>query len=158
MLTNETVFNGTKVKDHVTFFLEVELSYFICVFLGMRPLSSCQIIWPSDLGSNLWPTCLWTLTFAIMYNVWTNRDSAFIFYMCSPCDETFPFIPIYIWPCDFNHDLWPTFLKRLTFTITFEPLEVGLSYFAYRYLVMRHFHSNQIFDPQTLTMTPWPLT
>ena len=36
------------------------------------------------------------------------------------------------WPCHLHRDLWPTYLKTLTFAITFEPLVIGLSYSLWR--------------------------
>ena len=43
--------------------------------------------------------------------------------------------------------------KTLTFTITFEPLKVGLSFFTCTFLMMRPCHSYQNFDLVTLNET-----
>ena len=50
--------------------LEVELSYFMCTFIVMGPLRSCQKFWPSDLH----PTYLKT------FNFWTVRDKGLHFW------------------------------------------------------------------------------
>ena len=59
------------------------------------------------------------LNFNLCHNVWTNRDRAFIFQMCIPCDGTFPFI-LKFWPSDLDLGLLPTYLKTVTLVITFE--------------------------------------
>ena len=63
--------------------------------------------------------------------------------MYIPCDE--------FWLNDL--DLWPTYMKTLSFAITFEPLEVELSYFLCTFFVMRPFQSIQKFGLVTLTMS-----
>ena len=100
-----------------------------------------------------------TLTFDLLlkklnlgHNFWTKRDRAFIFHKCIPCGKTFLSIPNFLtsWP-------WPWLLtyfwKNLTLAITFEPKEIGLSYFTCVFLVARPFCQYKIFWPW-----PWLLT
>ena len=56
--------------------LEVELSYFTCIFFVIMPLRSSQKNWPSNLDLDLWPTYLTTLTLAYF---WFGRDRDVIF-------------------------------------------------------------------------------
>ena len=92
-----------------------------------------------------------TLTFDLLlkklnlgHNFWTKRDRAFIFHMCISCGKTFLSIPKFStsWP-------WPWLLtyfwKNLTLAITFEPKEIGLSYFTCVFLVARPFCWYQYF-------------
>ena len=51
---------------------------------------------------------------------------AFIFHMFISCKKTFLFLNKNDLS-DLDHDLWPTYLKTLTFAIAFVPIEVGLS-------------------------------
>ena len=77
-------------------------------------------LWPSS-----WPLTYIYKNFNLSHNFWTIWGRASIFHMCIPCEKAFLFISNY-WPNDL--DLWPTWLKTLTFAITFDPLEVGLWY------------------------------
>ena len=58
------------------------------------------------------------------------------------------------WPCD----LWTAFLKTLTFTITFEPIEVLVLYISCAFLVMMLIHSYHKFWPSCSYLDPviWP--
>ena len=103
-----------------------------------------------------------TLTFDILlkklnlgHNFWTKRDRAFIFHMCISCDKTFLPIPKFLTP-------WPRpwlltyFWKNLTLAITFEPEEIGLSYFTCLFLMARPFCWKQNFLPRDLDLDFWP--
>ena len=115
-------------------------------YIFSRFLRIYVIFVPRTLNLNRLPL------FNLSHNFWTIRDRAFIFYMCIPYKRPFHSYQIF-WPCDLDHDLWrPTCLKTFTFALTFEQLEVGLSYSTCTFLVMRHFHSYQNFSP----MWPWP--
>ena len=87
------------------------------------------------------------------HNFLTKRERALILHMCIPCDKTFLLIPKFLtsWP-------WPSLLtyfwKNLTLAITFEPKEIGLSYFTCVFLVARPFCRYQIFLPCDLDF--WP--
>ena len=57
------------------------------------------------------------------------------------------------WPCD----LWTAFIKTLNFTITFDPIEVLLSYSSCAFLVMKLINSYHKFWPSCsyiCTLTP----
>ena len=58
------------------------------------------------------------------------------------------------WPCD----LWIAFLKTLTFTITFEPIEVLVLYISCAFLVLMLIHSYNKFWPSCSYLCPviWP--
>ena len=103
-----------------------------------------------------------TLTFDLLlkklnlgHNFWTKRDSAFIFHMCISYDKTFLSIPKFLtsWP-------WPWLLtyfwKNLTLVITFEPKEIGLSYFTCVFLMTRPFCRCQSFWLRNLDLDFWP--
>ena len=103
-----------------------------------------------------------TLTFDLLLkklnlgnNFWTKRDRTFIFHMCISCDKTFLPIPKFLtpWP-------WPWLLtyfwKNLTLAITFEPEEIGLSYFTCLFLMARPFCWKQNFLPPDLDLDFWP--
>ena len=89
------------------------------------------------------------------YNFWTKSDRALILHKCIPCDKTFLLIPKFLtsWP-------WPLLLtyfwKNLTLATTFEPKEIGLSYFTYVLLVARPSCWNQNFLPGDLDLDFWP--
>ena len=86
------------------------------------------------------------------YSFWTKRDKAFILHMWVLYDKTFLFVLkiLILWP-------WPWLLiyfsKNLTLAITFEPKEIGLSYYRHVSLVARPFCVYQKFWPGTLTLT-----
>ena len=88
-------------------------------------------------------------------NFWTKSDRALILHKCIPCDKTFLSIEK-IWLCDLDLDFWPTFWKNLTLATTFEPKEIGLSYFTCVFLVARPSCWNQIFLPRDLDLDFWP--
>ena len=103
-----------------------------------------------------------TLTFDLLlrklnlgHNFWTKRDRAFIFHMCICCDKTFLPIPKFLtsWP-------WPWLLtyfwKNLTLAITFEPKEIGLSYFTCIFVKARPFCRYQNFWLRDLNLDFWP--
>ena len=85
-------------------------------------------------------------------NILTKRDEAFIIHVSILCGKTFQLVPkiLTLWP-------WPWLLtyfwKNLTLALTFEPREIGLSYYAWIFLVARPFcsYQNFNFDPMTLT-------
>ena len=85
------------------------------------------------------------------HNFLTKGDIALILHKCIPCGKTFLSMPKFLtsWP-------WPGLLtyfwKNLTVAITFEPKEIGLSYFTCVFLVARPFRWKQIF----FTLWPWP--
>ena len=90
------------------------------------------------------------------YNFWTKSDRALILHKCMPCDKTFLLIPKFLtsWP-------WPWLLtyfwkKNLTLATTFEPKEIGLSYFTCVLLVARTSCWNQNFFPRDLDLDFWP--
>ena len=132
--------------------LKVGLSYFTCTFLMMRPCHSYQNF---DLVTLNVTFDLHILKFNICHNFSTIRGSAFIFYMYSPCDEAFLFIPnrLTLWPWP-----WPlTFIpENARYAITFEILQVELTYFTCTFLVMRLFRSYQSFWPCDLHHDLWP--
>ena len=107
----------------------------------------------------LWPWP-WSLTyfkknFNLGHSFLTKRGRAFILHMYIPCDKTFPWVPKFLtlWP-------WPWlltyFLKNLTLAITFEPKEIGLSYFTRVFLVARPFCRYQNFWHRDLILDFWP--
>ena len=87
-------------------------------------------------------------------NYTTKRDRAFIFHMCISCGKTFLSIPKFFtwWP-------WPWLLtyfwKNLTLAITFDPKQMGLSYFTCVFLVARPFFWKQNFLPRDLHLDFW---
>ena len=86
------------------------------------------------------------------HNFLTKGDRALILHKCIPCDTTFLSRPKFFtsWP-------WPWLLtyfwKNLTLAKTFEPKEIGLSYFTCLFLVARPFCWKQNFYLMTLTLT-----
>ena len=85
------------------------------------------------------------------HNFLTKGDRALILHKCIPCDKTFPSIPKFLtsWPWTW---LLTYFWKNLTLAITFEPKEIGLSYFTFVFVLARPFCWNQFF----FTSWPWP--
>ena len=89
------------------------------------------------------------------HNFLTKWDKALILHKCIPCDKTFLSIPKFLtsWP-------WPWLLtyfwKNLTLAITFEPKEIGLSYFTSVFLVARPFCWKQNFLPRDHDLNFWP--
>ena len=89
------------------------------------------------------------------YNFWTKSDKALILHKCIPCDKAFLLIPKFLtsWP-------WPWLLtyfwKNLTLATTFEPKEIGLSYFTCVLLVARPSCWSQKFSPCDLDLDFWP--
>ena len=74
--------------------------------------------------------------------------------MCIPYDEAFPFIPKFLtltvtWPLT-------NISENFIYAISFELLEVVLSYFTWPFLVMRPFHSFPNFGPCDLDRDLWP--
>ena len=84
------------------------------------------------------------------YNFWTKSDRALILHKCIPCENPFLLIPKFLtsWP-------WPWLLtyfwKNLTLATTFEPKEIGLSYFTCVLLVARRPVGTKNFYLVTLT-------
>ena len=87
------------------------------------------------------------------YNFWIKRDKAFILLMWVPYDKTFPSVPnilsLWLWLLTY---IW----KNLTLAITFEPKEIGLSYYICGSLVTRPFFPYQKFWPCDLDLDFWP--
>ena len=89
------------------------------------------------------------------HNFLTKGDKGLILYKCIPCDKTFLSIPKFLtsWP-------WPWLLtyfwKNLTLAITFEPKEIGLSYFTCVFVVTRPFCWYQNFWLRDLDLDFWP--
>ena len=94
-------------------------------------------IWLPPASYDVFPTTLVVLSvtlslcgqknFNLGHNFWPVWGMNFIFHMYIPCEG--PFHPYKkFWPSDIDCDLWPTYLKTLTLTITFEPFQVGLSH------------------------------
>ena len=89
------------------------------------------------------------------YNFWTKGDRALILHRYIPCDKTFLLISKFLtsWP-------WPWILtyfwKNLTLVTTFEPKEIGLSYFTCVLLVARPSCWNQNFLRHDLDLDFWP--
>ena len=113
----------------------------------------------------------------LRHNFLTKRDGAFILHLCISCGKTFLVVPENLTP-DLDLDSWPIFLwpdlavdtkifdfvtstlnfdlllkKNLTLAISFEPKEIGLSYFTCVFLVARPFCWKQLFYLVTLTLT-----
>ena len=114
----------------------------MCITLA-RPFCWYQQFWP------------WLLTYFwkklnLGHNFWTKGDRAFILHMCIICGLTFMFVPkmLTLWP-------WPWLLtyfwKDLTLAITFEPREIGLSYYTCVLFVAWPFCWYQQFWPWLLT-------
>ena len=88
--------------------------------------------------------------FNLDHNFVTKGDRALKLHKCILCDKTFLSIPKVLtsWP-------WPWLLtyfwKNLTLAITFEPKEIGFSYFTCVFLVARPFCQYQNFWLLTLT-------
>ena len=115
-----------------------------------------------SVGNKFFYLVTLTLTFDLLlkklnldHNFWTKRDRAFIFHMCISCDKTFlsklKFLTSWPWPW-----LLTYFWKNLTLAITFEPKEIGLSYFTCVFLVARPFCWKQNFLPHDLDLDFWP--
>ena len=89
------------------------------------------------------------------HNFLTKWDKALILHKCISCDKTFLSIPKFLtsWP-------WPWLLtyfwKNLTLAITFEPKEIGLSYFICVFLVTRPFCRYQNIWLHDLDLDFWP--
>ena len=89
------------------------------------------------------------------HNLLTKGDRALILHKSIPCDKTFLSKPKFLtaWP-------WPWLLtyfwKNLTLAITFEPKEIGLSYFTCVFLVARPFCRYQNFWLRDLDLDFWP--
>ena len=85
-------------------------------------------------------------------NFLTKSDTALILHRCIPCDKTFlsirKFLTLWPWPW-----LLTNFWKNLTLATTFEPKEMGLSYFTCVFLVARPSCWNKNFYLVTLTLT-----
>ena len=112
-------------------FWTIGLLYFTCTFLVLRSFRSYQKFWPL-----LWPLTFISENFYICRNFLTIKGRVLIFHKYIPCNGPFSSYQK-ISPCD----LWHTYLKTLTFAITFYPLEEGLSYLTCTFLMMRHFCS-----------------
>ena len=72
-------------------------------------------------------------------NFWTVSVTALIFHMNNPCDDTFPWIPLFftLWPWPWS---WTHFLKTLTLLITFKQWVLELWYFTWIFSVIRPFY------------------
>ena len=111
-----------------------------------------------SVDTNIFDFMTLTLTFDLLlkklnlgHNFLNKRDKAFIFHMCTSCDKTFPSIPKFLISCPW---LLTYFWKKLTLAITFEPTEIGLSYFTCVLLVARVFLLETKFLPSDLDF--WP--
>ena len=98
----------------------------------VRPFPSYSFILfflPCGLDRDLWLTYIKTLSCQIFdlvtlietlnQHIWkvkhlpeifTIRSWFFKFYMYFYCDQTLPSVQMF-WPCNFDRDLWPTYLK-----------------------------------------------
>ena len=90
----------------------LELWYFSWIFLVIRPFSGYNYFLPCDLDLVVWPIFE---NFNLANNFWAVRARALIFYMCIPCDKTFPWVPLFftMWP-------WPS-----CFTYFFENFKLA---------------------------------
>ena len=138
----------------ITFELkEIRHSYSIWGFFVTRPFCPYQKFWPFDLDLDFWPTFEKELN--LDYNFWTKRNKAFKLHMWVPCDKIFLSIPkcLTLWP-------WPWLLtyfkKNLILAITFEPKEIGLSYYICGFLVIRPFCPYHTFWLCDLGLDFWP--
>ena len=138
--------------------LKLELSYFTYTFLVMRPFWSCQQFWPSDLDDDICPTYL-KKNFNLGRDFWTVRDRDIIFIIKAQFTKPFQMKPRLF---TLIPSSWPlTYIKKnLIFAITFELLEVELSYFRCTFLVIKSFQSgcdlvtlNVNFDLHTTSYT-----
>ena len=116
-----------QLLNHYRYSFKFILFIFHMHILVIRPFRSCKKNWPSDLDRGIWPKISKTLNHR--HNVWTVRDRNFIFWQINPAYGTLSndtrLITFWSW-------LWHlTYIsKTLTFSITFEPLEVDISYFT----------------------------
>ena len=140
------------------------LSYYTCVFLVRRPLCLYQKFWPRSRSRNLSVGTkifdLVTLTFDLLLRKlnlrhnfkWIQRDKIFISCMDILCGKTFLTVPKFLipWP-------WPPtltyFWKNLTLALTFEPKEIGLSYYACVFLWANLSVCTKMFIPWPPTLT-----
>ena len=129
---------------------EIGLSYFTCVFLVAK----------LPVGTKFFYLVTLALTFDLLlkklnldHNFWSKSDRALILHKCIPCDKTFlsiqKILTFWHWPW-----LLTYFWKNSTLATTFEPKEIGLSYFACVFLVARPSCWNQNFLPRDLDF--WP--
>ena len=129
---------------------ELGLSYCICAFLVIRPLTSFHNFWRSDLNLEIWPTFQKTLILVITYEPWETGLPYFtcIFLVTTHFTSFNYFLP---WPWSLTY-----FSKTLTLVITYEPWEIGLSYFTCVFLVTRHFTSFHNCWCSDLDLEVWP--
>jgi hypothetical protein len=98
-----------------------------------------------------WPVCLSVCkNFNIGHIFWMASDMAFISYMCVLYDKTFLLVPNFLtlWPWSLTY-----FLTTLTLAISFEWLEMGLSYF-----ICVLYDKTFLLVPNILTLWHWSLT
>ena len=130
---------------------QIELSYFTFVFLVARPFYQYQ----NFLTSRPWP---WLLTYFwkqlnLGNNIWTKRDTVFIFHICFSCGQAFLLVIMFFLPRDLDLDFSPPFFfwkKNLTLAITFWPKVKGLQYYTYLFPWTKTFCWNQYFWPSGL--------
>ena len=104
--------------------IKIGLSYFTCAILVIRPFCWYRNFWPRDLELHVWPTFK---KLSLGHKFWTDKDRAFLFHMCNPCEKIFLLVLWFLtsWP-------WPScltyFYKTLNLATKFELLELGLPY------------------------------
>ena len=132
---------------------EIRLAYYIFGFPVTRSFFLYQKCWPCDLDLDFWHTFEKKKNY-LVDSFWTKVVKAFISQACIPCGKNSPSISkiLTLWP-------WPwilTFEKNLILAISFEPKEIGLSYYRYLFLVARPFCLYQQFWPCDLYLDFWP--
>ena len=116
----------------------------------------CSLWQDLSLGTNNFDLVTLILTFDLLlkklnlrHNFLTKRDGVFILHVCISYGNAFLLVPknLTLWP-------WPWLLTyfwiNLTLAKTFEPEEIGLSYFTCVFLVARPFCRYQNFWPSGL--------
>ena len=97
---------------------ELELWYYTWIFLVIRPFRGYYYFLPYNLDLGVWPIFE---NFNPANNFWTVSSRTLIFHMNIPCEQTFPWVPLFLtlwpWPWSLIH-FWER--KTLTLLITFE--------------------------------------
>ena len=134
---------------------EIRLSYYVCWFLVTRPFCRYLTTRNFDLVTLTLNFDLLLKKLNLGHNFWIKRDRAFILQVCIPCGKTFLFVPKVLtllpWPW-----LLTYFWKILTLAITFEPKEIGYSYYTYLFLMAIPFCQHQNFSAHDLDFNFWP--
>ena len=126
------------------------------------PVHSFIFLCPRDRRSVSYcfcPVChsvILSKNFNLANNFWTENARALIFHMSIPCDNTFPWVPLFFtlwpWPSSLTH-----FLKTLTLLITFEQWVLELWYFTWVFFVMRPFCGYHYLLPWDLDLGVWSI-